>query len=463
MLPSEGSATDGRADGVTARRGLWTVQVSLIVLAIFALPTLSLDLVRPLVPFDERAHIDYVFKLSDATIPTWGSTLDDRTLALSDCLSEASTDEGCVGDWESVRESRGPYSYQAQQPPLGYVPMAIANRAMTDPNSFHFLQILLLRATNLLTFGFFAIFWALSLSYLIQSRLIAAAVSALLIANPWFYGAFTYVTNDAAAITSGMALVAGLLTWLRASRVPRDQRFVVGTSLAFFAFGSASALIKLTAVLPLLALTLAVLVSGSRHSSLRKTLPRLLPVAPLLLGFVLTHTAYSAWRNANSSTTETEVISELLGPSSRSLAEAAVSRLNDLSTISFGWEPYQIGPITPWTIALGLLSCALLVWALGSAKGRFPSWLVATPQSLVASALFFSILMLMAVPVVLYLQGPFEPSYIGRYLVPLLPLYALSVAALLREHQRVAPPVLAFSLVILLFFSAPGGDFLRNL
>jgi hypothetical protein len=85
--------------------------------------------------FDEGAHYAYVASARDHHIPAWGDKLDQRMLRLIDCVGDGARSPG-----DCTRHHRDPkpypaqgYSYEAQQPPLGYLPFVATARPNASP------------------------------------------------------------------------------------------------------------------------------------------------------------------------------------------------------------------------------------------------------------------------------------------------------------------------------------------
>ena len=447
----------------TWSRGRWTFVSAALICILFFLPSLSLDIVRPIVGFDEREHIDYAIQLSEGTVPVWGTTLSEQTLALESCLARADVSPSCVGDYLQSSQPSDRFSYQAQQPLLGYLPMALTARFLINKEMFHFQQIMLLRLANWTTFVLFALAWAFTLSFFTRSLLLTSVVSGLLIANPWFFGAYTYVTNDSAAITYGSVLVGAYIAWLRWWSNQGSRRLWWLMIFGFIGLGSGAALVKLTSILPFVALAMALLAQAAVTHRWERIRRQIAPFVAGILGFAFAHVALSVIRDAASSVSQKTVISQLLGPSYRSLFEAAIFRLKDFSTLVFGYEVLNINYVTPAVVALGIISCGLIVWTLASARVHFPVWVLMTPQILIGVLLALCLATLVLVPTALYFQGPFESSFIARYLVPLLPLFALAIVPLLDRRVRLQWVLLAAIVSTLLFLTVPPSELMRNL
>ncbi len=452
---------------VKQARGLWIVLASGIILGLFLLRVVSLDIVRPMVLFDEVEHIDYAVHLSEGVVPTWGTVLNDRTLALASCIQNQDVSAECVRVTPKVEAMSRGFSYQAQQPPLGYLPMAAAARYAVTGTDFHYQQILFLRLANLATFIGLAFALAFTLSFFTRSLVTVAVVAGLLVANPWFFGAFTYVTNDSAAVTVGVLSTGAYMAWLQRTRGPTSRTVLLSAAGGFFLLGVVAGLVKLFSLLPVVAIALAIAMHLFVSRSWLGWRRQFFPFIFSAVGLLSAHAVSVLYRSRSAWVTEREVLSDLLAPSTRSLSEVAVVRLKDFQTLVLGssvFEGIQAPTyVTPALIALGLISCALILWALASHNSKFIAAVPLTPQGLILSTLLVSLMLLTAVPVVLYFQGPFDSAYIGRYLVPLLPLFALVIIPIIERHRLLQWPLAAATTLAITFLAVPSSELFRNI
>lgn len=448
-------------------RRFWTVLASGLILGLFMLRVVSLDIVRPMVLFDEVAHIDYAVHLSEGTVPTWGTVLTDRTLALASCIGNRDVNPDCVLAVGETKVTSEEFSYEAGQPPLGYLATAFTARYVISGSAFHYQQILLLRLANLATFTLLAVALAFTLSFFTRSFLTVAAVSGLLIANPWFFGAFTYVTNDSAAVTVAVILIGGYTAWLKRMHSPASRPTLWLAVVGFFVLGSVAGLVKVTSVFPLIAIAVGLVMHAVVNKNLAGSWLKLLPATFAMFGFLVAQLTFTLLRNSSAIVSERDVISNLLAPSFKPLPEVAVTRLKDLQALILGQSVFEgtVAPtyVTPGLIALGLVACFLIIWTLASPGSKFASWVPLTPQVLITSTLLISVLVLIAVPFYTYIQGPFEAAFAGRFLVPLLPLYALAVIPLVERRPWLRWPLITVTTVVLVFFSVPESELFRNI
>ena len=85
--------------------------------------------------YDEGAHFDYVVNLKKGTIPSWGTFESQETLLVADCLGGKGGSPGSCATKERDPHNFAPggYSYEAQQPPIGYLPYVFASTESSTP------------------------------------------------------------------------------------------------------------------------------------------------------------------------------------------------------------------------------------------------------------------------------------------------------------------------------------------
>ncbi len=451
---------------VKQARGLWIVLASGIILGLFLLRVVSLDIVRPMVLFDEVEHIDYAVHLSEGVVPTWGTVLNDRTVALASCIGNQDVSTDCVRVTPKVEATAKGFSYEAGQSPVGYLPMAIAARYVVDGSAYHYQQILFLRLANLTSFAFLAVALAFAFSFLTRSFVTVAAISGLLIANPWFFGAFTYVTNDSAAITAGAIGVGAYLAWLKRLCNPMKRPTLWIAAASFFMLGILAGSVKVTGFFPIVAVALGIVIHSLIDGQVTGLWRKLIPLSCGTLGLLMAHVALGIYRSGTALVSEKLVLSDLLMPSYRPLQDIALARLKDFQALVLGQSIFEgtAAPthITPALVALGLISCLLILWTLASPESQFRSWVPTSPQILILSTLLTSLIVLVAFPVYTYVQGPFEPPFAGRFLGPLLPLYALAVIPLVERRGWLRLSLVVVTIPVLTFLSVPASEVFRN-
>ncbi len=180
--------------------------------------------------FDEGAHLDYVLKLNDLHVPRLGEELGQETLRAIDCLGTIMKSADVCGNRlrdPGMYPASG-FSYQAQQPPFGYIPIALFVDRGLDPKEL----IVKLRESQ--------VFWfvlALLLALLIAikqnfSNLQFATFASIALLTPVFINSLGTVTNEAAGPALG-----GLFLYLVAiqplNRHKRAILVLLGISIGF--------------------------------------------------------------------------------------------------------------------------------------------------------------------------------------------------------------------------------------
>ena len=70
---------------------LWLL-VFLVFVGAGFLQALSTNWTRPISEFDEIAHIDYAYRMSQGSLPTWDDRYTQRTLGIGECIDTQSQD-----------------------------------------------------------------------------------------------------------------------------------------------------------------------------------------------------------------------------------------------------------------------------------------------------------------------------------------------------------------------------------
>ena len=166
----------------------------------------------PLDIFDEGAHYDYVMALHDHRIPAWGDPLDQRTMRLADCVGYQVGNLGAdCSRHPRQREAfpAGGYSYQAQQPPLGYIPFLLTAKPNADPKT----ALAQARHGGALWTAAGALLLLALAAVEGLSLLGLAVLLATCLLSPVYIHAAATVNNDAAGVAAGaVALIVPVLT-----------------------------------------------------------------------------------------------------------------------------------------------------------------------------------------------------------------------------------------------------------
>jgi hypothetical protein len=135
-------------------------------------------------------------KFKDGSIPKLGEDLNQETLKMIDCLGTVvKTTDVCNSKIRDPRAYPGSgYSYQAQQPPLGYLPLVAVSDKTIDPTSL----IIKLRSSQIFWFGLTFLI-VLVISFTQKFGLLQfLSFATLSLTTPVFINSLGTVTNDAA-------------------------------------------------------------------------------------------------------------------------------------------------------------------------------------------------------------------------------------------------------------------------
>jgi hypothetical protein len=409
--------------GAGAARGPWSPGTRRWILAALALSVAAVALSVALGTHrrhdlkldvsDEGAHYAYVVALRAGHIPVWGDRISVADRRFVDCVNLYPLPAKCGAPVPAAdRYPAGGYDYEAQQPPLGYLPYLLtANPGAPPATALADARrggVIWVGLTGLLLFAFG---WVAGLDLLA----LAAVLATTLLAPAFTYAAAT-VNNDAAA---GAAGALALLGWALARRRP-------GWGLAIgLTAGVAIGLTKGIFVAAPFALVVAGLVTewralGSRSGAWAALRRQLCPVA-MLVASLVAYGAFVLVQDLRATTRPSVVLNALLGFShAATLQPAAVGTgVTSLLTV---FQPYV--PSAPVNVVWGLAAFGSLVgmWTLRSAG---PAMARARPM---AAGVFAGIAALaLGWPLLLFVQGHFNFGATTRYGIVLLPLigYAL--------------------------------------
>ena len=156
--------------------------------------------------FDEAAHFDYVLKLKTGEIPAWGSLYEQETMRIAECLGSAFAEPGDCSIKTRDPKNFAPagYNYEAQQPPLGYLPYVFFAKADSEPAQT--LEQLRIAGSQ---------FWLFAIAALIVIYCALIGLSwapsilmgALILLNP-------IVIHSVATISNDSAVVASVMSWM---------------------------------------------------------------------------------------------------------------------------------------------------------------------------------------------------------------------------------------------------------
>ncbi|WP_137877462.1 hypothetical protein [Microbacterium sp. 4NA327F11] len=382
---------------------------------------------------DESAHYDYVLKLADGHIPAWGSTLDQDTMLLWDCLGNSAT--GLKGDCAIEQRSPGSfaaggYSYEAQQPPLGYlayVPGYLLSEGLSPSGQLNIVRdvggvLLLLIAGVLIVsiasqarFGFFR----------------TLTLAGLTLLAPITIHAFSTVSNDAATLVSALVFILGLQLVAREKLNRRPSALVAGVIVGVVLGGVKGYMILLPAGA---FIALAVLTFRPRKVSFQGLLgdmgrfaltPRSLFLLTSATVSAIVAVAFTIWQSVRE-LIPASIVQEALGgflPRVPYIQWSTV--VSSFVNLTNNWYGSANG-LTPHGQVYLAVNTVFLI-GIGIAIARKSTW---RQGSLHLAVVWLSIAVIFSIgwSVLQFVQGGFNFDAPLRYGLPLLPIGALAVA-----------------------------------
>ena len=431
----------------------WSALLALF-LILAQMSTFSLP--RPVAGFDEVAHLDYAIQLGKGNLPTWDTTYSVELRQIGYCAGTLWTPSNdCseqVGSLDSIFPNN--HSYEAQHPPIGYLPAAVTwamgVERIADPIS----QLAVMRASNLFWAFAFVLLLAILVSLLTRYLWVALAAVVFTATNPQLVGSLSYLTNDAAAPAIGCLLAISAVI---AYRTKAPLRLLSPVVALVVSVGVLAGLTKLTfAVVPLSFLIFAVLTRRRNLAILSAT------QIGALVGVNL---AYSLILAARSQLSAREVWAELLGFST-GMPFTPLEVINSAAgTVGIFLDEDLIwGPVRPTPtayLAFGLVSGAFFVLSLVRDKG---SEVVVPDQALIGrSTVVAAIVSAVGWTLYMYSLGGYVWEFPPRYLVPLVPVMGIAAMGAFRSYRKVLWFYVAAGVVIATFLSGPLGSRSSNL
>jgi hypothetical protein len=388
------------------------------------------NLRAPLNPIDEGAHVDYAIHLASGNLLKWNTKVDQATMRIVEC-TESTTSTSPPTSERCAKMQRNPlsfpvkgYSYEAQQPPLAYIPYALlwnlASVAKKPPQD----QLKYLRFTNIGWALLSSIFLGLILFELRLGTWANLATAFMLGMNPAVTQVLSYVTNDASALTVGLVAVFLFLLLLNSDHREASSKWIIVTS--YIVYGAVMGLTKeFFLVLPL-ALLLTILLYPRKLNNLRFLL--LVQFLQLFVAILAT-LIYQFITQARSTIPSSVIQSYLLGPF-RGRGFPIENILHALTTwtafFSTGNNP--IGNLIEFVFG-GLVVTAAL-YPVSKASGD----LVLTSRLWSGAALAAGIVGV-ASCVMFWRMGNYDMVFSLRVVLCVLPMFLVPVALKLEEFK----------------------------
>jgi hypothetical protein len=381
---------------------------------------------------DEGAHFDYVVNLKNLSIPSWGTQESQKTLRIGDCLGATG---GHTGDCSSksrnplLFDAAGGYSYEAQQPPLGYIPFILSND--TGPQPLETLK-------RMRTTGTF--FWSTLIACLVftlifffdVSILASILLSTAIILLPTLTHALSTVTNDTSVFV--FAFVWQFFLYFGHSlQKRRDWLGLIVTSVLLGLDKGFNFLLPLSFLL-IAMYQLSLIVQPSKKSKTIQKKYRLIKY--LTFSSVITCASYLAfflYQNARSKVPSSVVLEDLMG-----FSKTSHIRLHTLlDSINNVFTPY-IGKVIPnldegsfpSLVNLVFIAAIGLMWHRNSFRKNLDfdeTNLVLFSNYWVWSGATCLLIMATFVPLYLFFQGHFDFNAPPRYGLLAMPAFIFAI------------------------------------
>ncbi len=256
--------------------------------------------------FDEGAHYAYVVALRSGHLPAWGDTVTLQEREMADCLLSAARPPARCGSRPappSLYPAAG-YDYEAQQPPLGYLPYVLTANPQASPDA----AIADARRGGIIWIGVSAVL-LLVLGVVEDFSLLAlGALLCTCLLNPVFTYATATVNNDAAGVAAGTVAV---IAWSWSKRRPQWSLWLGATS------GVLIGLTKGQYVAVPLAFVIAAVVQEGRHvvtrQDIKEVLRRHLCVLTMLIATVVVFGAFTYLQDVRAIVPPSTVLNALEG------------------------------------------------------------------------------------------------------------------------------------------------------
>lgn len=390
--------------------------------------------------FDEGAHFDYVDKLKSGQVPSWDSTYSQTTMLIADCLGSIFAKGQSCEAMVRTPENFPPkgFSYQAQQPPLGYL------QYLAVPSTSNLSPLEKLNKTRDYGLVVVLILYGLLFNFLYRAfrlNFFGVSVLALLILlNPIQIHALSTVTNDGTSVLGGLLIILVVANLFNQVRISKLSLAVIGISIGLMK--------GLLLVLPFSFLSSALLLkhvrSDKRDTSPQNTifLLNLRRSMLVILQFgMLSNISFLIYQGMRSTISSEEVFSALLGFSQPvtvfqfdTLLQSFVNVFTSFSGNWFG-RPFEnnifalIGLIVTGILGFALLREKSLTRPIDkNLKNPIPEYDYAFLAKLLGySYLIASTSIAIAWPVIWFVNGNYDFPAPQRYNLVTLPLLATSI------------------------------------
>jgi hypothetical protein len=388
---------------------------------------------------DEGAHFSYAITLSHRDVPKWGSKYTQEMMRVQDCLG-SKADPGKIDCSARQRDPRAfppqGYNYEAQQPPLGYVPYALGARLFAKAAPGDYLNDVRNFGGTILILLAGLVLWFISrrLDLGFWSTLVLGTVVLL---SPVTIHALTFVTNDGATLVGAMAFTLFLLgsfAWTR------RRAIVVGVGI-----GLALGLVK--ASMLLLPLGSVAAVAGyatfrliRRRSRLVQEVskPEFLFAASSFVSAGLAAAVFNSFQTSRALVDPAIVLESIMGVLPKVTSVQTDTIYSSIANLMNEWLNPSNGliPHPPFFAAANSVFLVLLGLSAWSLLANRPGWgpELVDPSRVLALNWIITIMAFgISWPVLLFFQGGFNFDAPTRYGLLVLPLAAALIASGLRS------------------------------
>lgn len=365
---------------------------------------------------DEPAHIDYALDLRQGHIPSWGDRLNQTTLRVVACANQQTPASCRAGHRNPQVAGADGFSYEAQQPPLGYVPYALVATPSSNP---HQALVDLRRGGMIWTAATGLVLLGLGMVEGLSLGALSVVLAVALMCPETFEWTATVTNDSAGAFAGGLGLLA--------VAVSRRWRWPAASS-AGLATGVVIGLLKGVFVMVPLALAIQALVMSMPRtgglSRFRSWLRTGACAFGMVGGTLVAYGGFVLLQNERSTVPPATVLRALLGfaPATHLHFHAIIASFTSFTAL---FEPFFL-PQSASTALYNIWNLAILGTVVGAIVMRRGGEHAEQSRSLGVGILAATVALSVLWPLWWFWQG-YDQVAVTRYGIPLLPLIGLLV------------------------------------